>query len=557
MSLVDSTLVRPTGRRRRRAMPRRLMVGTGQKVTTHVVPDEGTLSWGAHRSDDPRRRHLRVAPARADAPRRGDARRGSRQRQRHAGGRRAAAPNQPTSLPPGQVVEIGSSWLMVANAPLTASRAAGAAAASRAAGARPPAAHGRAWSCSTRRCARSHELIERAALSRHQRAAARRDRRRQGGVRATRSTRCRRAPTSRSSGSTAPRSPSRCSRASCSATRRARSPARPGQAGPARDRRRRHRASSTRSARCRSPSRPSCCACSRSARCCASAARRPRPIDVRFLVRHEPRPGGRDRAGSFRRDLFFRLNGITLDDPAAARAAVGDRAARAPVRRSRGAAASARRPRDRRRRAGSGFAATSGPATSASCATSWSAPSCCRRAALSPPTSCRPTRTSDRCPSRKSGADVSAGRRGRRRRRRDERQRILRRARALRGEPDAGGGAARHLAAHAGEPAGRIQSSHARANAGSKPQLGSRLGRSRLSRGRRPEHAPGPRRRCRAGEGMRPTVGDALTSAPCELEGSPCAWRERTARSPVPARIAPRRYSGDPACPCATATPPA
>ena len=48
--------------------------------------------------------------------------------------------------------------------------------------------------------------------------------------------------------------------------------------------------------------------------------------------RDQPRSRGRDRrAATFRQDLYFRLNGVTLVRPAAARAGPRDRAARAPL----------------------------------------------------------------------------------------------------------------------------------------------------------------------------------------------------------------------------------
>ena len=59
-------------------------------------------------------------------------------------------PNQLTVLPPGQVLEIGSSWLMVANAPLNASITRAGADPAR----RPDRAATRTgWSCGIRRCA--------------------------------------------------------------------------------------------------------------------------------------------------------------------------------------------------------------------------------------------------------------------------------------------------------------------------------------------------------------------------------------------------------------------
>src|SRR5262245_28658258 len=46
-SLVDSTLVSTDrGADDARPTPRRLMIGTGQNVTTHMLPEEGTLTLG-------------------------------------------------------------------------------------------------------------------------------------------------------------------------------------------------------------------------------------------------------------------------------------------------------------------------------------------------------------------------------------------------------------------------------------------------------------------------------------------------------------------------------
>ena len=67
---VDSTLV-STGKAGEgaAAIPRRLMVGSGQNVTTHLVPEEGIIMVGRApeatiRVDD----SSVVAPARADSP---------------------------------------------------------------------------------------------------------------------------------------------------------------------------------------------------------------------------------------------------------------------------------------------------------------------------------------------------------------------------------------------------------------------------------------------------------------------------------------------------------
>jgi transcriptional regulator with PAS, ATPase and Fis domain len=45
---------------------------------------------------------------------------------------------------------------------------------------------------------------------------------------------------------------------------------------------------------------------------------RPRPIDVRFIAATSRDLGAEIAAGRFRRDLYFRLNGVTLEIPAAA-----------------------------------------------------------------------------------------------------------------------------------------------------------------------------------------------------------------------------------------------
>ncbi len=122
-SLVDSTLVSTDrGAEGSAHVPRRLMIGTGQNVTTHMLPEEGTLTLGrapdaSIRVDDSSvsRLHARLhvgAVIRVEDL-------GSANGTRVGGVR--LRPNQPTPVPPGQVVEIGSSWMMVANAPLSGS----------------------------------------------------------------------------------------------------------------------------------------------------------------------------------------------------------------------------------------------------------------------------------------------------------------------------------------------------------------------------------------------------------------------------------------------------
>src|SRR5437763_294974 len=120
---MDSTLV-STGKTGdgRTAIPRRLMIGTGQNVTTHLVPDEGTIMVGRApeatiRVDDASVSRLHVRIHLGDVLRVEDL--GSANGTRIGGEK--LAPNEPTILPPGQVLEIGSSWLMMANSPLGAS----------------------------------------------------------------------------------------------------------------------------------------------------------------------------------------------------------------------------------------------------------------------------------------------------------------------------------------------------------------------------------------------------------------------------------------------------
>ena len=122
-SLVDSTVVSTDrGADSARPTPRRLMIGTGQNVTTHMLPEEGTLTLGrapdaSIRIEDSSvsRLHARLHVARVVRVEDLGSANGTR-----IGGSRLM-PNQPTPIPPGQVVEIGSSWMMIANAPLSGS----------------------------------------------------------------------------------------------------------------------------------------------------------------------------------------------------------------------------------------------------------------------------------------------------------------------------------------------------------------------------------------------------------------------------------------------------
>jgi two-component system response regulator AtoC len=119
-SLIDSTLVSSHSAEGGVIhVPQRLTIGTGHAVATHLLPPEGILVVGrapdaSIRVDDASvsRQHLRLHLGTVvqveDL--------GSANGTRLAGHR--LGPNQLTPLPPGQVVEIGGSWMMVANAPL-------------------------------------------------------------------------------------------------------------------------------------------------------------------------------------------------------------------------------------------------------------------------------------------------------------------------------------------------------------------------------------------------------------------------------------------------------
>jgi two-component system, NtrC family, response regulator AtoC len=98
------------------------MVGSGQNVTTHMLPEEGTLTLGRApdatiRVEDASvsRLHARLHVGAVIRVEDLGSANGTR-----VGGVRLRA-NDPTPIPAGQVVEIGSSWMMIANAPLNGS----------------------------------------------------------------------------------------------------------------------------------------------------------------------------------------------------------------------------------------------------------------------------------------------------------------------------------------------------------------------------------------------------------------------------------------------------
>jgi two-component system, NtrC family, response regulator AtoC len=103
-------------------VPQRLTIGTGQSVATHLLPPEGTLTVGRSpeasiRVDDTSvsRQHVRLhlgAMVHIEDL-------GSANGTKIAGARLPAHERKP--LPPGQVAEIGASWMMVSNAPLARS----------------------------------------------------------------------------------------------------------------------------------------------------------------------------------------------------------------------------------------------------------------------------------------------------------------------------------------------------------------------------------------------------------------------------------------------------
>ena len=144
------------------------------------------------------------------------------------------------------------------------------------------------------------------------------------------------------------------------------------QARPARDRRTAAPCSSTRSASCRWRRRPSCCACSRSARSCGSAASSADADRRPLRRRHQPRPRGRGRrAARFRRGPL--LPPRRRDRRRCRRCASASRRSSRWPAQFLGAVAAATGSRRRPTLSPSArslrCAATAGPATCASCAT--------------------------------------------------------------------------------------------------------------------------------------------------------------------------------------------
>jgi len=123
-SLSESTLVSTSKTEGANVehVPQRLTVGTGQSVATHLLPPEGTVTIGRSpeasiRVDDTSvsRQHVRLhlgAMVHIEDL-------GSANGTKIAGARLPAHERKP--LPPGQVAEIGGSWMMVSNAPLARS----------------------------------------------------------------------------------------------------------------------------------------------------------------------------------------------------------------------------------------------------------------------------------------------------------------------------------------------------------------------------------------------------------------------------------------------------
>jgi two-component system, NtrC family, response regulator AtoC len=117
-------VVRRAGSSGEPPVPRRLLVGTGQTVTTHLLPGEGVMVVGRALDADVRVEDPSVSRMHARLHLSGTLRvedLGS------ANGTMIGSvrlrPNEPAPLPPGQVVEIGSTWMMIANAPIAGSTA--------------------------------------------------------------------------------------------------------------------------------------------------------------------------------------------------------------------------------------------------------------------------------------------------------------------------------------------------------------------------------------------------------------------------------------------------
>ena len=182
-----------------------------------------------------------------------------------------------------------------------------------------------------------------------------------------RSTSRARAATAPTSSSTAGCSTRTCCRTSSSATSGAPSPARPPSSTASSRSPTPARSSSTRSARSARCSRRSCCACSRPGTFRRLGSTADLKVDVRLVAATNRDLLQMSREGTFREDLFYRLNVFPVLRPAAARAARRHPAAGAPL-------PAPREPPRRREEAGARGAGAAqvlrrGRGTSASCRT--------------------------------------------------------------------------------------------------------------------------------------------------------------------------------------------
>ena len=133
------------------------------------------------------------------------------------------------------------------------------------------------------------------------------------------------------------------------------------------------RCSSTRSATCRCRCRRGCCACCRTGRCTPLGGGKPVAVDFRLVCATHRNLRDEMDAGRFREDLYYRLNGLTLQLPPLRERSDLARADRAACcARSRPAASCSSRPSWRGVRR-----ATAGPATCASCTTRCAPPARC------------------------------------------------------------------------------------------------------------------------------------------------------------------------------------